>query len=193
MTSNTTYHQDFKIVSNDIEGFSFQNGTIRLDTGTNKTTTLSQGTEPRIQVSDAGAITMTARENQNINLNASGAGKVNISGLDLTVYGVKKQVLHVPHELGEQALSVITPTSGSLSVHISGESEGGSDAAACFMCAKRVGAKGVCNTVTSVAGTNGETLGLQWENNTITLKVTGTLESYAAAQSDFNVRILCSQ
>ena len=185
-------HQDFRVLSNDIEGFAFQNGAVRLDTGVNKSATLSQGAEPRIAVSEQGAISITARENQNINLGTTGSGKVNISGLDLSVYGIKKQVLSIPNEQTEQAITMFNPDSGSLTIHVSGETEGGSDAAACFMCAKRVGAKGVCNAIASVPGTNNETLSLSWENSTITLKIHGSLESYTGTSSSFNVRVLCS-
>ena len=192
MTATTVFHQDFKVLSNDIEGFAFQNGAIRVDTGSNKATTLSQGSEPRLSVSDQGAINISARENQNISLSATGSGKVNISGLDLTVYGVKKQTVTVNHEEGQKDLTVIKPTSGSMTVHISGQTEGGSDAAACFLCAKRIGSTGICNLITSVPGTSGESLSLKWENDTLTLKVNGSLGSYATTTSDYNVRILCS-
>ena len=126
-------------------------------------------------------------------LSASGSGKVNISGLDLTVCGVKKQMVSVSHEIGSQSISIITPSAGALTVQVSGETEGGSDAAACFRCAKRAGAPGICNAITSVAGTNGEIISLTWENNTVTLRVTWNLEGYANMSSDFNVRIFCSQ
>ena len=108
MTASTTFHQDFKIISNDIEGFSFQNGSLRANTGANKSTSISQGGEARVLVSDSGAVTISARENHNINLSASGSGKVNISGLDLQVYGVKKEVVSVVHEEGQKALSYYT-------------------------------------------------------------------------------------
>ena len=193
MTASTTIHQDFKIISNDIEGFSFQSGSLRADSGTSKSTTISQGGEARVLVSDTGAVTISTRENQNINLSASGSGKVTISGLDLTVYGDKKQMVTVNHDMGSQALTIITPSAGALTVQVSGETEGGSDAAACFLCAKRVGAPVICSAITSVPGTNGETLSLIWENNTVTLKVTGNFEGYANVSSAFNVRIFCSQ
>ena len=81
--------------------------------------------EPRLVVSETGAITISTCENQNINLRASGSGKVSISGLDLQVYGVKKEVVSLVHEEGQKALTVLTPSAGSMTIHVSGETEGG--------------------------------------------------------------------
>ena len=178
--SIATIHQDFKVIKNGIEGLKIQDGSLEMNTDTNGSVSINQNGNSRILVNEDGALQFQAKENQDINLNVSGTGKINIDGLPT------KELVTLDHALGAIELNY-EQADGAAQILVSGISE--SKATACFMCVRIEGQSGICSPIATLSGQHDEGLSLDWDDK-FTLRLNGALSNYLNGSSDFKITVL---
>ena len=188
-------NQSFKVIDNSIDAISTLNGSISIDTQPSGSIDIKQGGETVINITEDGVITMTAKDNQNINLTTSGTGKTVINNLEYTDKdNIYTEEVVIEHAVGNKDITVVTPDSGAYQLLIDGvydDSDPSSDCSACyFMVKKKTSTNGTVNKLCDTLGDNGEYLNVTWNDNTINVSLVGSLDTYTKTSSTFKVKLM---